>query len=549
MTSARALRIVLIGAPEGASRLEQLLGACAGAGRGLEILRGAEAAPQADAALVVVDATQGSALDRGARRAAARCGFFGVRHLVLALDRADAGAWREDDYVATSRALEAAGRALGFDSVHCLPLSLAQGDNVGARGARMPWVRGPTLLAHLEAIALDDLDARAFRMPVAGSALAQDGRAGFRGRIAAGRVRPGDRVRVLPSGVQSRVARIEGAVDASGLAHAGETVTLVLADDLEATRGQVLTEAASPVEVADQFEARLLWLSEHALIPGRTYPARIHCGELEGTVTEIKYRAEAGSGAHLAAKTLQAGDTAVVNLSVDREVPFEPFAANRALGAFEFFDRASGEILGAATIDFALRRATNVHWQAIEVTPAARQAIKGQRARCFWFTGLPSSGKSTVANLLEKRLHAEGLHTYLLDGDNVRHGLNRDLGFTEADRVENIRRVTEVARLMVDAGLVVLVSFISPFRAERSAARKLFKPGDFIEVFVDAPLAVCEQRDPKGLYAKARAGNLANFTGIDSPYEPPEQPEARIDTTQVSAAQAAERLAGLALRG
>jgi bifunctional enzyme CysN/CysC len=303
-----------------------------------------------------------------------------------------------------------------------------------------------------------------------------------------------------------------------------------------------------PAEAADQFEARVQWTHPHALVAGRVYDATFHGERAHATVTEIKYRLDPANGAHLAAKLVNANETAVVNLSLDHPVHFRPYAEDRELGSFVLVERQSGETAGTGTIDFALRRAANIHWQAVEVNQAARATLLRQIPRCFWFTGLSASGKSTIANLLDKRLHAAGRHTYLLDGDNVRHGLNRDLGFTEGDRVENIRRVAEVARLMVDAGLIVLVSFISPFRAERQFARSLFKPDQFVEVYVDTPFEVCERRDPKGLYSKARAGQLKNFTGLDSPYEPPEHAEVVIRTTELGAAQAAERLADRAMQ-
>ncbi|MDH3444430.1 MAG: adenylyl-sulfate kinase, partial [Deltaproteobacteria bacterium] len=313
-------------------------------------------------------------------------------------------------------------------------------------------------------------------------------------------------------------------------ATAGRSVTLVLEDEVDASRGDVIATALHPIESADQFEADLLWMSEHPLLPGRPYAALIHSKSASLSITDIRYRLDINTGAHLAAKTLGLNEIAKVNVSFDRSVPFKPYAENKRLGAFIVIDKLTNETVGAGMIHFALRRAANVHWQALEVTKAARAGIKRQHASCVWFTGLSGSGKSTVANLLEKRLHADGKHTYILDGDNVRHGLNRDLGFTEADRVENIRRVAEVAKLLVDAGLIVIVAFISPFRAERQFARSLFEPGEFVEVFVDTPLVECERRDVKGLYAKARRGELKNFTGIDSEYEPPQSPEIHLRT-------------------
>lgn len=352
----------------------------------------------------------------------------------------------------------------------------------------------------------------------------------------------GDAVRVLPSGVVSRIQQVVGWPGAADKACSGDSITLVLDDEVDVSRGDVIVAADAPAEAADQFEARLLWMAEHPLVPGRPYLLKLHCKEVTATVTDLKYQVDVNTGAHLAAKTLKLNEIAVVNLSTGGPVVFEPYAINRALGGFILIDKFSFATVAAGMIEFALRRASNIHWQALDVDRHERAALMRQTPRCVWFTGLSGSGKSSVASLLEKRLHAAGRHTYILDGDNVRHGLNRDLGFTEADRAENIRRVAEVARLMVDAGLIVLVSFISPFRAERRLARELFAEGEFVEVFLDVPLEVCEARDPKGLYAKARRGELKNFTGIDSPYEPPEAAEIILTLADGSPAAAVERV-------
>ncbi len=365
---------------------------------------------------------------------------------------------------------------------------------------------------------------------------------GFCGRIAEGSVHVGDAVRVLPSGVRTHVKTVLSGFEEVEKADARTSITITLQDEVDASRGDVLVAADSPAEVADQFEARLLWMGEHAMSPGRQYLMKHACKEVTATITNIKYREDVNTGGRMAAKTLELNEVATVDLSTSAPLVFEPYATNKVLGSFILIDKLTFETVGAGMIDFALRRASNIHWQALELDRSARAAIKHQHPRCVWFTGLSGSGKSTIANLLEKRLHAEGRHTYLLDGDNIRHGLNRDLGFTEADRVENIRRVAEVARLMVDAGLVVLVSFISPFRSERRMARELFGQGEFIEVYVDTPIEECERRDVKGLYAKARKGELRNFTGIDSAYEAPEAPEVHLNTTMVSAEAGVERI-------
>jgi len=397
----------------------------------------------------------------------------------------------------------------------------------------MPWYEGQSLLQWLETVPAEDREAALpFAMPVQWVNRPNLDFRGFSGRIGSGSVRPGDSVRISPSGVVSRVKKIVVGSGPAAEAAAGRSVTLVLEDEVDASRGDVIAAASHPVESADQFEADLFWMSEHALLPGRAYAALIHTKSASVNITHIKHRLDVNTGAHLAAKTLGLNEIATVNVSFDRSVPFAPYHENKKLGAFIVIDKLTNETVGAGIIHFALRRSVNVHWQALEVSKAARADMKHQQACCLWFTGLSGSGKSTIANLLEKRLHADGRHTYILDGDNVRHGLNRDLGFTEADRVENIRRVSEVAKLLVDAGLIVIVAFISPFRAERQLARGLFDAGEFIEVFVDTPLEECERRDVKGLYAKARRGELKNFTGIDSDYEPPHAPEIHLRTLE-----------------
>jgi bifunctional enzyme CysN/CysC len=388
----------------------------------------------------------------------------------------------------------------------------------------------------------DDLRGQPFRMPVQWVNRPNLDFRGFSGQIAAGTVKPGDRVKSLPSGRESAVARIVTLPGDLPEAFAGQSVTITLADEIDVSRGDVLVAAGDPIAVAGQFEATVVWMDDEPLPPGRSYLLKIGARTVGASVTQIKHRVNINTLEHLAAKRLELNEIGEVNLSLDQAIPFEPYAVNRDLGGFILIDRISNRTVGAGLLNFALRRADNIHWQHTDVSKASRAALKGQRGRVVWLTGLSGAGKSTIANLVEKRLHALGRHTYLLDGDNVRHGLNKNLGFTEEDRVENIRRVAEVAKLMVDAGLIVLTAFISPFRAERRLAREILQDGEFVEVFVDTPLAVAEQRDVKGLYRKARAGDLKNFTGIDSPYEAPEHPELRIDTTAMSPVDAAERI-------
>jgi bifunctional enzyme CysN/CysC len=506
----------------------------------------ATGASTADLAVVLVDARKG--LLTQTRRHSYIVSLLGIRHVVLAVNKMDLVGYDQavfDDIVEGYRALAA---SLGIADVACIPLSALKGDNLLARSPSTPWYAGPSLLEHLETVRVDRDDADiGFRMPVQWVCRPDQDFRGFAGTVAAGRIAPGDAVAVLPSGQRSRIARV---VSADGdLAHAdrGQAVVLTLDDEIDASRGDVIASASRPVEIADQFAAHLLWMGDQPLLPGRPYWLRIGTRTVGAQVTEIKHRVDVNTQEELAAKALELNEVGYCNLYLDQAVPFEAYADSRELGAFILIDRQDNATVAAGAVDFALRRAGNIHWQRLDVDKAERARIKHQHPRCLWFTGLSGAGKSTIANLVEKRLTALGRHTYVLDGDNVRHGLNKDLGFTDADRVENIRRVAEVARLMVDAGLIVLVSFISPFRAERRMARSLFAEGEFVEVFVDTPLAVAEERDAKGLYAKARAGELRNFTGIDSPYEAPEAAEVVLDTVAESPEALADRLARLLL--
>jgi bifunctional enzyme CysN/CysC len=518
----------------------------------------ATGASTAQLAIVLVDARKGVLTQT--RRHSRIVAMMGIQHVVLAINKMDLVAFDAAVFEQIDVEYRRFAAALGFASVQSIPLSALEGDNMTLPSANMPWYQGPVLMDYLNAVdagpntgsginpppgsvSVAPASGHGFSMPVQSVNRPDADFRGVCGRVAQGTVRPGDAVQVLPSGVHTHVKSIVVWQGEAAQAGQGDSITLTLTDAVDVGRGDVLVAAEMPAEVADQFEARLLWMADQPLMPGRSFLLKLHTREVAATITDIKYREDIDSGAHLASKALGMNDIAVVNLSLAQPVVFAPYAASRTLGGFILIDKLTFETVAAGMILFALRRAANVHWQALEINQAARAAALHQTPRCIWFTGLSGSGKSTIANLLEKRLHAQGLHTYLLDGDNVRHGLNRDLGFTEADRVENIRRVAEVARLMLDAGLVVLVSFISPYRADRDMARSLFAPGQFLEVFVDTALADCELRDPKGLYAKARRGELKNFTGIDSPYEPPHAPDVHLQTTAATPQALADQVA------
>ncbi|HEY0859695.1 MAG TPA: sulfate adenylyltransferase subunit CysN [Pseudoxanthomonas sp.] len=488
----------------------------------------ATGASTADLAVVLVDARKG--LLTQTHRHSYIVSLLGIRHVVLAVNKMDLVDFDEAVFARIAADYRALARRLGIAEVACIPLSALEGDNLSSRSTRTPWYRGPALLEHLEQVQVDAQEGGgSLRLPVQWVNRPHQNFRGYAGTLAAGQVKPGDEVIVLPSARRSRVSRVLDADGEVAIATAGQAVTLTLDDEIDISRGDVIAAAGDPPEVADQFAAHVLWMSDAPLLPGRPYWLKIGARTVSATVTEIKHRIDVNTQEHLAAKRLELNEVGYCNLSLDEPIPFEAYARNRTLGGFILIDRYDNGTAAAGTLDFALRRAGNVHWQHVDVDKAARARQKGQVPKVLWFTGLSGAGKSTIANLVDKRLHALGYHSFLLDGDNVRHGLNRDLGFTDEDRVENIRRVAEVAKLMTDAGLIVLVSFISPFRAERRMARARFDAGEFVEVFVDVPLAVAEARDVKGLYRKARAGLIPNFTGIDSPYEAPEHPELHLD--------------------
>ncbi|KFA33963.1 sulfate adenylyltransferase subunit CysN [Xanthomonas vasicola] len=484
----------------------------------------ATGASTADVAVVLVDARKG--LLAQTHRHSYIVSLLGIRHVVLAVNKMDLVDYDAQVFAAIADAYKTLAAQLGITDVQCIPLSALAGENLSSASTRMPWYSGPHLLQHLDTVQLEPPEAGSgLRLPVQWVNRPNAQFRGYAGTIAAGQVRVGDAVLVVPSGRRTQVASVLAANGEVSSARAGQAVTLTLRDEIDISRGDIIAAIDDPPEVADQFAAYLLWMDDAALLPGRPYWLKIGTRTVTASISEIKHKVDVNTQERLAAKRLELNEVGYCNLALDEPIAFSPYARNRVLGGFILIDRQSNATVAAGTLEFALRRAGNVHWQHLDVDRSARARIKGQAPRVLWFTGLSGAGKSTVANLVDKRLHSLGYHTFILDGDNVRHGLNRDLGFTDEDRVENIRRVAEVARLMADAGLIVLVSFISPFRAERQLARERFDQGEFVEVFVDVPLAVAEARDVKGLYRKARAGQIPNFTGIDSPYEAPETPQ------------------------
>lgn len=499
-------------------------------------------ASTADAAILMVDARQGVVTQT--RRHSFLMQLIGIRHVVVAINKMDLVDYSQqvfDDIVADYRAF---ADEIGLTEVTFIPMSALKGDNIIAHGEQMPWYHGTTLLGFLETVEVDDarLQGKPFRLPVQWVNRPNLDFRGFSGTIASGVIRPNDEIRVLPSGQATRVGRIvtfDGDLDQAVV---GQSITLTTTEEIDISRGDVITTLDSPPQVADQFETSLVWMHDEPLYPGRPYLMKIGTQTVSATVTDIKYEVNVNTLEHTAAKQLELNGIGVCTLSINRPIPFDPYAENQDTGGFILIDRMSNDTVGAGMLHFALRRSQNIHRQHVDVDKALRAELKAQKPAVLWFTGLSGAGKSTIANALEKKLAAFGQHTYLLDGDNLRHGLNRDLGFTDADRVENIRRVAEVAKLMVDAGLIVLTAFISPFRSERKMARRMLDEGEFIEIFVDTPLEVAEARDPKGLYKKARRGELKNFTGIDSAYEVPENPDLHLKAADLPADEAADQI-------
>lgn len=499
-------------------------------------------ASTAELAVILIDARKGILTQT--RRHSYLTHLLGIKNIVLAVNKMDLVEYSKDIFDQIVADYTAFAASIGVTDFTAIPISGFKGDNITMLSENTKWYSGPTLMQNLENVELDQSadQGLSFRMPVQWVNRPNLDFRGFSGKIALGIVKPGDEVRILPSGKTSHVDRIVTLGGDLDQAVAGQSITLTLRDEVDCSRGQIITAAKDPLEVADQFEATVIWMDETDLVPGRAYYLKIGAQTVSATVAQPKYQINVNTMEHTAAKTLELNAIGVATMTTDRAIPFAPYANNRELGGFILIDKMTNATVGAGLINFALRRAQNIHWQATDINRDHHANLKNQKPAVLWMTGLSGSGKSTIANAVEKKLARMNRHTFLLDGDNVRHGLNKDLGFTDADRIENVRRVGEVAKLMTDAGLIVITAFISPFRSERDMVRNMMQPGEFIEVFVDTPLSVAEQRDVKGLYAKARAGDLKNFTGIDSPYEAPEVPEIRIDTTKMSIDEAADHI-------
>ena len=499
-------------------------------------------ASTADLAVILIDARKGVLVQT--RRHSYLVKLLGIRNIVLAVNKMDLIDYDQAKYDAIVAEYTAFASSIGINDFTAIPISGFKGDNIAERSVHMPYYAGQPLIAHLETVALDnDADqAKPLRMPVQWVNRPNLDFRGFSGQIATGILRPGDSIRVLPSGKTSTISKIVTLDGELSEAVAGQSVTLCLTDEIDCSRGDVIAAADNPPEVSDQFESTIVWMAEEPLIPGRAYYLKLGTQTVSATVQSPKFTINVNNMEHMAAKTLELNAIGVAEILTDKPIVFEPYANNHVLGGYILIDKITNATVAAGMLHFSLRRAQNVHWQVTDIGREAHAALKNQKPKILWFTGLSGSGKSTIANEVEKTLNLLNRHTFLLDGDNIRHGLNKDLGFTETDRIENIRRVGEVAKLMADAGLIVLTAFISPFRAERDMVRAMMPEGEFVEIFVDTPLEVAEARDVKGLYKKARAGQLKNFTGIDSPYEPPENPDIRVNTVKMSPAEAAEHI-------
>ncbi len=499
----------------------------------------ATGASTADLAIILMDARKGVLVQT--RRHTFIAHLLGIKHLVVCVNKMDLVDYSKDVFEKIEADYRAFAAGLGVTNITLIPASALKGDNIIDRSTAMPWYRGATLMAHLETVSVGHEDlGKPFFLPVQWVNRPHQNFRGFSGTIASGSIKPGDAIRVLPSGKTSTVQRIVTHDGDLSEATAAQAITLTLTDEVDVSRGDIICASKTPAEVSDHFEVQVLWMDAEPLLPGRPYIIKAGTKTLPGSIEKIKHKVNVNTLEETAAETLALNEIGVCNMELDASIAFAPYTDNKSLGSFIIIDRFTNNTVGMGLINFALRRAANIHWQATDVSKQSRAALLKQKASVLWFTGLSGSGKSTIANLVEKKLHAAGQLTYLLDGDNVRHGLNRDLGFTDVDRVENIRRVAEVARLMADAGLIVLVSFISPFKSERLMARERMAEGEFIEIFVDTALAEAEKRDVKGLYAKARRGELKNFTGISSPYEAPENPELHIETSSLTPEAAAE---------
>ncbi len=499
-------------------------------------------ASTADVAIILIDARKGVLTQT--RRHSYLVSLIGIRHVVLAINKLDMVAYSEEIYNQIDQDYRTFAKEVGLQNIVTIPMSALKGDNITALSMNTPWYHGETLMGYLENIQVEDVgeEPGVFRMPVQWVNRPNLDFRGYSGIVVRGNIKPGDPVRVLPAGKESRVARIVTGDGDLEQAISGQSITLTLTDEIDISRGDILAATDSPPCVADQFEATIVWMSDEPMLPGRPYLMKIGTRTVTANVSMLKYKVNVNTLEHVAVTKLELNEIGICNLSSDQLLAFDPYKEDRDTGGFIMIDRLTNNTVGAGMLHFALRRSQNIHWQAININKQAHAAIKGQKPFILWFTGLSGSGKSTIANLVEKKLYSLGKHTYLLDGDNVRHGLNKDLGFTDADRVENIRRIAEVAKLMVDAGQIVLVSFISPFRSERRMARELVEQGEFFEIFIDTPIHVVEERDPKGLYKKTRRGELKNFTGIDSPYETPENAEVRINTMTQTPEQAVEQI-------